>query len=1151
MATTNTTVGSASWITAEKENALQLLQNEREEIVFPAQHQLQWLNEHMAEIFSKSNVDMANVFKTPGKVRGKTPRTARKRNVPGVDARIVSLLTTCLQTPLTLEQQPLSDVFSSKPVIRQSPQKVVQHNKPRFEIATDNAEQTQQTYKSQADSGYHTSSQDMDLDQHTNMSPIVQPSETQDLIMSDVMTEQDLPDVHEEHRTTEGSFHSAKEDQTTKLGNCENTKAHLAIISDPIIPSDEPTTTNKPHQTISQELDDDVGSPSDQSSPERPLVRKSSLTFAALPAREPMKSSIGARISRTSHVDQARPLSTNPYAPRSTILTDNQEAHPARPQDEDTTMRDDVDMGDTTDDENVEILGHDDSDEEVQMSKTHSKSSTQRLHEKIDMLGKAPPPRPSKSISSTLANIKNTESTAYTEGHAKHTNQTIDDDDDWIKPLTSPNAVSSPAKGLGSRYEDDTEEEEFDIRAPELIAHEERMRTPVGSPAPVRLMPGYGHAKSASTATLASPAKAAMAPPASPAKSISISNPSYGHTTTPQGSPRRYLDLSASKSRLQSIMKTAKGLFTTSASISAAAKMETLSPQALRTAASNMPGMYPNLNALIQDKPLPTSPKDSRRTRSSSEREKQEQRKEKEAVVKQKMEDQLEKARETERRHAAEQRAAHEKALRAKVPEPPQSSPRRQNEERFDMADAPPPGMKTGRPVRPGRDPPINKAKPAPVSIRVGTLSQRMPMGGPSSSSNVQETLPVEPKRPGLAKKASTASLQSATSTTLKSSVHGQAPKPRALVAAERKKEQDEREAQRKLELKRELERKRAAQQEQARKEEQRQRAEAEKKERERVAAEQAKRQAQQQAIERKRQEAARKAEQQRLDRAANEASAARPASRLAGQTANRAFVNHALPTNPAKPAKRPLEEEAGPSRPQAPKYGDAKRRKTEDESIIEASSRPMVSGAPIRQSQLGKKPSIFNHGAYGPAQQAGHLSQFPQPPSRAAPPQMQQYGAGGKIPFADAPNPPPHTKTPASIVKKKTIQAVRSSPQYPNGDAIHLPEIPTDSEDEDSDDDGNAFPIPDWATPGHLTAQLMRQEGMDGDAVFGPIAPLKMEEIFAKGNKDRLKNLRVRTSSANWAMSGDGLTLEEVRHDREQRERMRVQGGWRFGNGQ
>lgn len=176
-------------------------------------------------------------------------------------------------------------------------------------------------------------------------------------------------------------------------------------------------------------------------------------------------------------------------------------------------------------------------------------------------------------------------------------------------------------------------------------------------------------------------------------------------------------------------------------------------------------------------------------------------------------------------------------------------------------------------------------------------------------------------------------------------------------------------------------------------------------------------------------------------------------------------------------------------------------------------------------------------------------MGQFPQPPSRAAPPQMQQYATGGKIPFADGANPPPPAKTPVSIMQQKTIQTVKSSPQYPNGDAINLPEIPTDSEDEDSDDEGNAFPIPDWATPGHLTEQLIRQEGMDGDAVFGPIAPLKMEEIFSKGNKDRLKRLRDRTSSANWTLSGDGLTLEEVRADREQRERMRLEGGWRFGH--
>jgi hypothetical protein len=52
MAAKATTVGTASWIAAEKENALQLLQNEKEELMYPAQHQLEWLNEHMAEIFS-------------------------------------------------------------------------------------------------------------------------------------------------------------------------------------------------------------------------------------------------------------------------------------------------------------------------------------------------------------------------------------------------------------------------------------------------------------------------------------------------------------------------------------------------------------------------------------------------------------------------------------------------------------------------------------------------------------------------------------------------------------------------------------------------------------------------------------------------------------------------------------------------------------------------------------------------------------------------------------------------------------------------------------------------------------------------------------------------------------------------------------------
>ncbi len=49
-------VGSTTWIAAEKENVLHLLQAEKDELVFPVQHELEWLNEHMAEIFSRSHV---------------------------------------------------------------------------------------------------------------------------------------------------------------------------------------------------------------------------------------------------------------------------------------------------------------------------------------------------------------------------------------------------------------------------------------------------------------------------------------------------------------------------------------------------------------------------------------------------------------------------------------------------------------------------------------------------------------------------------------------------------------------------------------------------------------------------------------------------------------------------------------------------------------------------------------------------------------------------------------------------------------------------------------------------------------------------------------------------------------------------------------
>lgn len=155
-----------------------------------------------------------------------------------------------------------------------------------------------------------------------------------------------------------------------------------------------------------------------------------------------------------------------------------------------------------------------------------------------------------------------------------------------------------------------------------------------------------------------------------------------------------------------------------------------------------------------------------------------------------------------------------------------------------------------------------------------------------------------------------------------------------------------------------------------------------------------------------------------------------------------------------------------------------------------------------------------------------------------------------GNIPFASNNPPANQHKTPArpgqSTTSKSTAKsAARSSPRYQNGENIDLPEINTDSEDEDSEDGGNDFAVPSWADSPAIRAQLAAQDSIDPAQVFGPIGPLHMEEIFK--NKDRWNRFRVRTSSANWSGT-DRLTQDEVDKDLEARERLRREGGWTYG---
>jgi hypothetical protein len=49
-------VGSAAWISEERASALQIADTEAEEFAFSARNELDWLNEHMAEIFSENQL---------------------------------------------------------------------------------------------------------------------------------------------------------------------------------------------------------------------------------------------------------------------------------------------------------------------------------------------------------------------------------------------------------------------------------------------------------------------------------------------------------------------------------------------------------------------------------------------------------------------------------------------------------------------------------------------------------------------------------------------------------------------------------------------------------------------------------------------------------------------------------------------------------------------------------------------------------------------------------------------------------------------------------------------------------------------------------------------------------------------------------------
>ncbi|KAK0391039.1 hypothetical protein NLU13_0541 [Sarocladium strictum] len=899
-------VGSAAWVGEERSSALQIVESEVEEFSYSARNEMDWLNEHMAGIFDENETNFADTFKTPGKLRGKTPRTARRpvaaevrvplsdvfAATPNVPSSHFSPRTNRIKSP-----QILRDAATSSPEIQRSPspRKLVAFPRPK-----DPQPDTQ-------DSGYY-GSQDIaqgsqsfreapGLNNHIGLHTTTQVP----IRLSPIRAyPADSP---------EKTSQTAREEQTTRpLGD---RTAKLDEDDFDAAASGSGSQTSSPVQQLggmeNQVLDGepDVAGPDDgdvdaemsaseSSSPVRPMVRKSSMNFASLPAREPLpagKANPG-RVSRVSHLDPNRMS----YYGRP---TEGKSLGNAAGHDSDEMNENDVATTENAPPGKVHINYED-------LAADHHKTYTQRLQDQISMLGKSQPhgERPSKPVSEGSVSHKPVTKTTQAAQTPKSPSPpplaTLkstpgafpEDDDDWIEPpVASPEieAEPSPRPGFPKSYSTDIMDGLHDGIAagePRAMLSPLHRQTVHDTERPVSAFAAPSLEKAATITDLRSGPPAALLEPAG----------------APISPIRNYRDspLKQVKNKLSSIFKSSKALMASGAALSAEGKVSAISPSMTRLA--HFSGL--SMESLAEkpetarDSPLdsqlvtadasPTRPV-GKRTRASIEKEREEKKRDKETKRMEEQQEKLEKARAQVRERARDftkekelLETQHlpldkETVLVQKTPKTTRSSPRKpmiteentakQSEGDIDMVDAPstipqPPPRTLGpsaskprelkRPIKPVKET-LSKPRQAPTVIRVNTGSQHSQYLTSSSvmaAASTEQDSTAQLPQTQLMSKASKASLQSKPSTqSLRAAAS--AGRAKALDAAAKKKEQDEREALRRREAKAELEKKRLVAQEEQRRIEQTKRQEAERqkqKEREQATQAEAKKSAQRQA---------------------------------------------------------------------------------------------------------------------------------------------------------------------------------------------------------------------------------------------------------------------------------------------------------------
>ncbi|MCJ1355025.1 MAG: hypothetical protein MMC33_005016 [Icmadophila ericetorum] len=933
-----------------------------------------------------------------------------------------------------------------------------------------------------------------------------------------------------------------------------------------------PSTSNNGDDHIMTDEEPEVNSahsPSFGSSPVKQLIRKSSLTFASLPAREPLttKKSMGARVSRTSHLDQGK-TPGNAYlgAYVGGILSG------------DTHQEDDMEM--------IDVDGlvrpkstMDESDHEMGLATLHNKSSTQRLHDRINLLGKNQPTRPTKSIPLSISallqanhpdqrnadNVHVAEAECVKSANEKAVIQEDDDDDDWIAPPPQKPKDESRASIFESRAVGVTD-----------AAEKSKDGKDVGHQIPVEA------SKSKLQLAIAS-ARSVLTSSATVTKSTTASS-SVGaiNTTTaskapvaPKSAVGRQSPVDDNSTDTSILNKGDYFVYTHNGEEYArrVSHKTIVRPESLTRRGSDplreewrRRGFWMPFEIWLEEY---LHPGETYKKKMAAMEQAQKDAEAAEAARKKEMaaakERNRARSRESlERKHAAIA-AVRNGGTKKEVKEPakpsrqsPRLHPAQQANPSADTADPalvePKPQVslikqlkQIQRPTKATKD---AGPKPKPVSIQVNTLSQHLPTKAAPHAPSTTKPLPTPTaKQLATGPKSNTFSGQSSsTSASSKTSASSTIGKPRALLAAERKKEQEEKEALRKQEAKRENERKRAIQLEETQKRERQKRQETEKKRIDLQKKEQIRTQ-QKSATENTFPPTQPEKSQSQAHPHRAELGGGRQPSRLMQEFPKP--PNHYM-VNPAKPpVKRPLQTEPEPD-PEKEDQGILAYDETESKRRKTTELRPTMA-PPMRQSNAlkhGSKPSANNPNNRSSLLKASTVhNTYQQHPAYdqarvGYPAEMAKYISNSRIPFAEAPNPPNNYTYKTPLPSKQPMANADYTSPSSNGENITLVDIKSDSDSEDSDEEKKRKNArPEWASTPELAGHLLAQDHeLNPDAVFGRIVTPRLEKMFP----ERPSHFRARSSSANWA-GADRLTFEEIQMDEEARERLRIEGEWKF----